>query len=310
MNTITTATFTITPSSATLTASGTISNGDTVTIGDTIYTFKTTLSTGPTVAYEVLIGVSTAVAMDNLKLAINGGSGIGTNYSTGTVAHTEVEATTNTDTTQVIAGIIPGRSGAEVTLSETGANLAWSGAAMSGGKIDIVANTEDVTFTQPAQQITVGEFPSDNPDWSRALRLTDEAIFCMRYGETAVAMLTSVWTELSVAMDSGLTWAPYFTTQPSDGTTTQSGSNVNVTVAVTTETASVTYQWQYYSTDWTNITVSNASDIGGFVATNYDAATMTLDPGASAETTIFRCVVTDAVGQTNTSSEATVTVSA
>lgn len=307
MNTITTATVTVAAASATLTATA-VSNNDTVTIGDITYTFKTTLSTGPTVAYEVLIDGSAANALDNLKLAINGGAGIGTKYSTGTVAHTEVEATDNGATTQKIESIIAGRSGAGVTLSETGGSMSWSAAAMSGGSITIVANTDDVTFTQPAQQVTVGEFPTANPDWSRALRLTDAGVFCMRYGASSAAMLTTVWSQIAVAMESGLTWVPYISTDPAAASTTQGGSNVNLSVVATSELTPLTYQWQYYSTSWTNITGANASDIGGFEATNYTSATMTLDPGASAVTTSFRCVVSDSIGQSSNSAAAIVTI--
>src|SRR5688572_4397371 len=75
------------------------SNNDTVTVGGYTYTFKTTL-TGA--AFEVLIGASAAAALDNLKSAINATAGAGTTYGTGTFAHPDVTATTNTDTTQVV----------------------------------------------------------------------------------------------------------------------------------------------------------------------------------------------------------------
>lgn len=68
-------------------------NNETVTIGGTTYTFKTTLSVGPTIPNEVLRHASNStVSLENLYLAITGGTGIGTRYSTGTVAHTQVDA--------------------------------------------------------------------------------------------------------------------------------------------------------------------------------------------------------------------------
>lgn len=309
MNTITTATVTIAAASATFTPSS-IADNNTVTIGDITYTFKDTLSTGPTVAYEVKRHSTTlATSLANLALAINGGTGIGTNYSTGTVAHTEVEAVASADHIH-IASIIAGRSGAGVSLATSASGTGWGAAAMSGGSITIVANTDDVTFSQPSQQVTVGEFPADNPDWSRALRLTDAGIFCMRYGATAVAMLTSVWSQIALAMDTGLTWEPYISTEPVDASTTASGDDVTLSLVAVTELTSLTYQWQYYDTSWTNITVSNAADINKFLATNYDTAAMTLNPDTGAETTNFRCIVTDNLGQSTTSSEATVTITA
>lgn len=69
----------------TFTVSGTPSNGNTVTIGTQVYTFKTALSSGPTVPNEVLIGGSSTNALANLLFAINGLPTVGTNYSVGTV---------------------------------------------------------------------------------------------------------------------------------------------------------------------------------------------------------------------------------
>lgn len=108
------------------------SDGDTVTIGSTVYTFKTALSAGPTIAYEVLIGASAAVALDNLKAAINDTGVEGTNYSVGTVAHPTVEATTNTDTTQVVQALVGG-TGGNVASLENSTHLAWGGSALTGG---------------------------------------------------------------------------------------------------------------------------------------------------------------------------------
>jgi hypothetical protein len=118
--------------SQTLTSDATApSDGDTVTIGSTVYTFKTTLSSGPAVAYEVLIGVSAAVALDNLKSAINATAGAGTTYGTGTVAHTLFEATTNTNTTQLIEARLSGTLTTATTEAST--HLSWGAATVTGG---------------------------------------------------------------------------------------------------------------------------------------------------------------------------------
>jgi len=73
-----------------LTASGVFSNGETITISERTYTMVTTLSGA---ANEVLIGVSAAVSLDNLKSAINASAGAGTTYGTGTVAHLYIVTT-------------------------------------------------------------------------------------------------------------------------------------------------------------------------------------------------------------------------
>lgn len=114
----------------TLTASGVFSNNDTVTIGGYVYTFKTTL-TGA--AFEVLIGANAAASLDNLKSAINASAGAGTTYGTGTYAHPDVTATTNTDTTQLVVARLAGTNGNSIATTETGANCAWGAATLASG---------------------------------------------------------------------------------------------------------------------------------------------------------------------------------
>ena len=116
----------------TLTASGVFSNGNTVTIGGYVYTFRTAL-TVPAVPFEVLIGISAAVSLDNLQAAINAGAGAGTTYSTGTFAHPDVTATTNSDTTQVVQARLGGTNGNSIATTETGANSAWGAATLASG---------------------------------------------------------------------------------------------------------------------------------------------------------------------------------
>lgn len=103
-------------------------DGDTVTIGTTTYTFKTTLTPAP---YEVLIGVSAAVALDNLKSAINvDGTAV---YGAGTLAHPSVTATTNTNTTQVVQAINAGTEANAIVTTETSAHLSWGAATLASG---------------------------------------------------------------------------------------------------------------------------------------------------------------------------------
>jgi hypothetical protein len=115
---------------AVLTATAIVLNNETVTIGETVYTFKTTL-TGA--AFEVLIGVSLATALDNLKVAINAGAGEGTVYGTGTTAHPDVTATTNTDTAQTIEAKVANAAGNLIATTETSTVASWGGLTMSGG---------------------------------------------------------------------------------------------------------------------------------------------------------------------------------
>jgi len=108
------------------------SDGDTVTIDSTTYTYKTAL-TIPNVANQVLIGVSAAVALDNLKSAINLTDTTGTAYSSNTLIHPTVTATTNADTTQIVVAKVPGTAGNSIGTSETSSHLSWTSTVLAAG---------------------------------------------------------------------------------------------------------------------------------------------------------------------------------
>jgi len=122
-----------TTATGTLTSNATApGNGDTVTIGSYTYTFRTTLTT-PSVAGEVLIGSSAAVALDNVKAAINGSAGAGTTYAEGTLANDQAIATTNTDTTQLVVARWSGVFGNSIGTTESSSNLSWGATTLTGG---------------------------------------------------------------------------------------------------------------------------------------------------------------------------------
>ena len=115
---------------------GVTTGAATVTIGDITYTIVDELSENygaAAVAYQVKKGASEATMLDNLKLAVNGTGTAGTNYSTGTVAHPTVVATTNTDTVQTFRGRVPGTSLDAVVTTETMANTAFADTTLGGG---------------------------------------------------------------------------------------------------------------------------------------------------------------------------------
>ena len=122
----------------------------TVTIGTTVYTAVTTLAEtlGLTaIPYQVLWVTSEAIFLDNLKLAINASGVAGTNYATGTLEHPTVYATTNTNTTQVVAAKVLGVSGNSIATTETMGNYAWGAetlASGAGADARILVNT--ITF--------------------------------------------------------------------------------------------------------------------------------------------------------------------
>ena len=135
------------------------SDGDTVTIEGRTYTYRATLS-NPAQMDEVLIGISAAVALDNLKLAINQGgtnyptaadnSGMGTTWSTGTVRHSLVNATTNTNTTQVVEANDYGTRANQYAISEASSHLAWGST-----KMGTVVTTEVAGVAEVADEIKI-----------------------------------------------------------------------------------------------------------------------------------------------------------
>lgn len=137
-----------------LTSSGVFQDTETITIGTRVYTFVTALSGA---AYEVLIDVSAAASLDNLKVAINAGAGEGTKYGTGTSANSKVTATTNTDTAQTIEAVRVGTYANAIVTTETCANVAWGAAVMENGAEASLVMLSTYTFPSGSQVVDFGE---------------------------------------------------------------------------------------------------------------------------------------------------------
>jgi hypothetical protein len=137
-----------------LTGSDVFTDGEIVTIEGTTYTMVDELSG---LAYEVLIGANLAASLDNLKSAINATEGEGTTYGTGTVAHPNVTATTNTDTAQTVEAYRVGTYGNAITTTTDAENVAWGEEHLENGAEAnyLVVNT--YTFSAGSQVLT---FPS------------------------------------------------------------------------------------------------------------------------------------------------------
>ncbi len=143
---------------------GVATTGATFVINGTSYYFTNQLSetvngVASAVANEILWVTSDAVALDNMKLAINGTGTEGTDYSTGTNAHPDVVATTNGATTQIIEAKVFGTLGNTITTTETMTTTAWTGTTLSGGTAAArlilntytfaVAGSQVLTFPEP-----------------------------------------------------------------------------------------------------------------------------------------------------------------
>ena len=102
------------------------SDTDTVTIDTKVYTFKTALTS---TEGEVLIGGTAAAALDNLRSAINHTGTANTDYKCAAV-HPTVTATTNTDTTQLVAAKTKGVAGDLIALEEESTHLTVDAAVL------------------------------------------------------------------------------------------------------------------------------------------------------------------------------------
>ena len=166
-----------TAAAATLTSAGAFSDTETVTIGSRTYTFRT-----PFVDAADNIDASGTVAQthETLRRAINGDGVAGTTYGTGTVVHADVTAA-DTATTNVITAKKAGTFGNTIATTETGANISFGGALMSGG------TGGDVVI------LGSGELPGN----------TTAAVGAVTTAGTVVATDTGVFGEASLAEVAG-----------------------------------------------------------------------------------------------------------
>ena len=190
----------------------------TLTIGTVTYTQVDALSEtyGATaIPNQILRGASEATFYDGIKLAINGTGVAGTDYSTGTVAHTQVVATTNTDTSQIIRGRLPGTSLNSVVTTETMANTAWGGTTLGGA-----GNTAGVTTA--AAQFVIG-----TRTYTAVVELTETLV-----GVTGAVVDQVLWvTSEAVFLDNV---KKVINLTGTAGTDYSTGTTINVDVVATT----------------------------------------------------------------------------
>ena len=117
-----------------LTLTGLPLNTETVTLGSQTYTWVTALSAGPTVAYEILIGADEAECVSNILEAVNGGTGLGTTYSVGTVANLDVFASALPSPQVAFTATAIGVAGNSLASTETLTNGSFPAATFAGGE--------------------------------------------------------------------------------------------------------------------------------------------------------------------------------
>ena len=302
MKVITISSVTTASAAQTLTVSGTPSDGDQVTIGNKTYTFKTTLGT---TEGNVRINGSAANAILNLRAAINHtGAAFGSNADYYCASsHTQVYCSASNATTLTVTALDPGTDANAYGTTDPvdgGGVLSWGSTTMAGGTlaITLTGTWADYTPTQPARQVTVGEFPSGNAGWSRGHRLTDAVMQCLRSAVSAGFYLTSL-SKAAIALERTLSYAPKITTQPSAAAAVAGGADAVFTVVASSE-LTANYQWQYSlngSTLWANC----SGTINGCVYTNDTTASLTCNPSTTGQTGYYhRCQIMNVAGLTST----------
>lgn len=121
------------PAQAILRANFQPADADTVVIGPTTYTFRTTLSTGPTIPNEVLRGADRDASLANLVAAVNGATGEGTLYSTGTNPNPDATAEVTGEGEVTFTASTQGLSGNSITATESISGAAFDGSGFEGG---------------------------------------------------------------------------------------------------------------------------------------------------------------------------------
>jgi hypothetical protein len=119
----------------TLTLAANPTAGDTVTIGSKTYTFVSALDSVNGPANAVVIGAAAANTITNFVAAINGTSGEGFFYGSGTVASTQVTAVDGSGDTVVVSAIVAGDDGNNIATTETltAGGSGWGGSTLGGG---------------------------------------------------------------------------------------------------------------------------------------------------------------------------------
>lgn len=258
-------------------------NAATITIGDKVYTVVTALSetSGATaVPYQVLKGAAEANMLDNLKSAINATSGAGTTYGTGTVAHPDVVATTNSNTIQEIQARWVGNTAETarinaIATTETMANTAWEGATLgvgTGNSVTAVATT--------AATVTIGSniytFVNELSETSGAAAVVNQVL----HGATAADALDN----LKLALNNGET----------EGTNYSTGTIIQTQVTATTNSdTEQTIEALVVGTSYNSIETSTTLTNGSWAAT-------TMSGGVDTSPLIFNTITLPATASLTT----------
>jgi len=263
-------------------------NAATVTIGTTVYTVVSALSetSGATaVPYQVLKGAAEANMLDNLKSAINGSAGVGTTFSTGTVKHPDVVATTNSNTIQEIQTRWVGGDTETARLNAIATTTTMANTAWEGGTLGVGTGNSVTAVTTSASTVTIGSniytFVSALSETSGATPVVNQVLFG---ADTAAAL-----ANFKLAINAGATEGTNYSTGTIVQTQVSAGTISATELTFDALVVGTSYNSIGATTTLTNGTFDTATLVGGVDLSPLMYNTITL-PATAGLTTFDRFI--------------------
>lgn len=119
---------------------GTFSNGITISTTEPTYTFGGTNLAGGVnpVPNQVVLSATVATQLANIKAAINGASGAGTTYSTGTIANPVAAAGTVSGDNLPVTATVPASDMSISTTIPTGSQFSWGATTLQSNVAAVI----------------------------------------------------------------------------------------------------------------------------------------------------------------------------
>lgn len=185
-----------------LTSTGVFTDTQTITIGGVVFTTKTTLSAGPAVAGEVLIGANAAATITNLAAAISAPYTTTSTFTALSVADANtinnIYGLTGTATSATLLTVTSSKitlgGGLSMTVSETQTNAAWTTSTTSTGAGGNGNGRASLQLTAASISSGNGVFTvdvsNDGTNWTAYNRLTTNATNTNAQTDARVASVT------------------------------------------------------------------------------------------------------------------------
>lgn len=124
-----------------ITFAGTAAANDTITIGGQVYKMVAAVAD----PFDVLIGADATESAANLAAAVNAGAGSGVAYGAGTIANSDVSATSALGVVTLTA-LTEGTGGNSIATTVSGADLTAEAATLTGGTGTVYVEGTDYTL--------------------------------------------------------------------------------------------------------------------------------------------------------------------